>query len=232
MTNELEVYKQYQDEHQGIEKQAQMLALVIQDGPTYEMAGAFLLRIKDMRRKWAEIIKPAVKAAHESHVKIKNVEKAVDEPLARAESDHLKPSMARWEMAEETRRREEQERVNRELRKQDEDRRLDLAEELEKSGKTAQANNVLNTAPPPEVVLPKSTDMKGISYRTRYYCEVVDMEKLVQAVAARQAPLNFVIPNQTTLNGLAASLKESVSGQWESWGLKLKTERTVSAGRG
>lgn len=230
MTNTaLQEYSDQHQEHVNIAHQAFTIARAIKSPGTYQAAAAFLLKVKDTRKRWAEIIKPAVKAAHDAHVRIKDVEKMVDEPLAKAENEHLKPAMAQWEIAEESRRKEEQERLNRELQKQDDDRKLSLAVELEKSGKSAEATAVLDEPPAPELVLPKTTDVKGIAYRTRYYAEVVDKDKLICAVAARLAPMEFIEPNMKALNGVATAMKESVEAQWKEWGLALRKDRVVSA---
>lgn len=231
MTTTIDQYADQKNEHLAIEAQAQSLAQSIKDPATYQTAAGFLVRLKDMRKRWAEIIKPAVKAAHEAHQRIKDVEKVVDEPLARAEINHLKPALARYEMIEEAKRREEQERINRELRKQEEDRRLALAAQMEQSGKQDEAMAVIEEPIiAPEVVLPKTTEAKGITYRTTYSAAVVDLRKLVKAVAEGKAPLEFLMPNGTVLNAQARSLKESLIPQWEPWGLTVKAERTVSAG--
>jgi hypothetical protein len=224
------VYDENHKNHTAISHQAFTLAQAINSPGTYQAAAVYLLDVKAMRKKWAETIKPAVKAAHEAHKRIKDVETLIDAPLAKAENEYLKPALAKFEMAEESRRREDQERINRDLRKQDEDRRLELAAELEKSGKKAEAAAVIDAPPAPEVVIPKTTEMKGISYRTRYYAEVVDKQKLIIKVAAALAPMEFVEPNMTVLNGIASTMKESVAGQWAEWGLALRTERIVSAG--
>jgi hypothetical protein len=229
----LKAYESNYREHLSIEEQSRRLALQIKNQETYEAASAYLLRIKDMRKRWAEVIKPAVKAAHEAHARIKDVEKVVDGPLARSESEILKPALVRWTEAEDLRRREEQERVNRELRKQEEDRKIALAEELAKSGKTELADAVLESPMTmPEVVLPKAAEVKGINYRTRYFAEVVDLKKLCAAVADGTAPLEFVVANGPWLNRVAAEMKEAVNPQWEKWGLRVGSEKIVSAGGG
>jgi hypothetical protein len=228
---ELSPYRQNLSEHQSMEAQAQTLALAVKDGATYNTAAAFLLKIQDMRKRWAEFIRPAVRAAHEAHQKIKAVENQVEEPLKRG-ADAIKPALDRFDAAEEERRRQAQERVNRELRKQDEDARLATAEELAKSGKHAEAEAVLATSPAPEVVLPKTTTVKGITYRTKYSARVVDMARLVAMVDNKLAPLDFIQPNERVLNGIAQAMKESVEAQWREWGLELVKERIVSAGGG
>ena len=225
-------YESYLTEHTNIELQANRLANSIKDEATYRAASTYLLDIAAMRKKWAEFIKPAVKAAHEAHAKIKAVENAVDEPLKRAAELALKPALSLFEQAEEERRRQEQERINRDLRKQDEDNRLATAEELEKSGKKAEAEAVLATPTAPEVVIPKTTTVKGISYRTKYSARVVDPSKLLDAIAKGFAPANFVEPNMKVLNGIATAMKEAVEGQWKDWGLELVKERVVSASGG
>lgn len=227
----IQPYAEQYQEHLTTEEQSRRLALQIKNPETYEAASAYLLRIKEMRKKWAEIIKPAVKAAHEAHSRIKEVEKAVDAPLSRSESEILKPALIRWSDEQEMRRREEQERINRELKKQEEDRRLDFAGELEKSGKLEQADAVISApSTMPEVVLPKQTEVKGISYRTRYFAEVTDLKKLCEAIAAGLAPMEMIEPNWPVLNRVASAMKESANPQWEKWGLIVKSERIMSAG--
>ena len=231
MTTDLSpVYQEHHKEHLGIEHQADVLSRAIQSTETYTAAAQFLINIKTARKKWADIIKPAVKSAYEAHQRIKAVEKSVDEPLERAEQIHLKPALAAWERKEEKRRQEEQDRINRELKKQEEDAILAQAEQLEKSGEKEMADAVIQApVQAPEVVLPKTTEVAGISYRTTYSADVFSIRLLCQAVADGRIGEEVVLPNMTMLNGLARSMKESMNGQWKAYGVRVKSERTVSA---
>lgn len=228
---EITPYKENLNEHRTIEAQAKELALQVKDLASYNAASVFLLKIQSNRKRWADFIKPSVRAAHEAYARIKAVENEVELPLKRG-ADAIKPALERFDAAEDQRRRQEQERINSELRKQDEDRRIWLAEEMEKHGKRQQAEEVLSAPPLPEVVLQKTTEVKGISYRTKYSARVVDLPTLAAMVSAGIAPLDFIQPNDKALNGIAQAMKESVEGQWKEWGIELVKERIVSAGGG
>lgn len=224
-------YETVRKEHLNMGTHALDLTKGLRDDAQYRIACDFLLKIKERRKWWSDMIYPAVKAAHEAHKKIKDLEKEIDSPLAKAENEILKPAIVKYENEQENKRRIEQERINRELQKQEEERRLQMAQELAESGKHEQADQVLEMPEQaPQIVLPKTTEHKGISYRMAYSADVFDVKALCRAVAEGKIEATYVAPNFGALNSLARSLKEAMNPQWEQYGVKVKSEKIIAAG--
>lgn len=228
------VPNQYQENlkaHTNLEAQAKKLALAIHDDASYREACEFRVTIDKQRKNWAIVIKPAVSAAHQAHQKIKDVENVVAEPLGNA-LGILDPAISRWRVEQENQRRIEQEKINAKLRKAEEDQRLAEAEALEKAGKKEEAAKVLE-APiqAPQVVLPSSTKVSGISDRTYWSCEVWDIVKLCRAIADGKASSAAVLPNMVFLNGLARSMKSAMNPEWDSKGVRAMARQDIAGGR-
>ncbi|QOR55554.1 MAG: hypothetical protein UMS36scaffold28_44 [Phage 59_13] len=216
--------------HSNLEQRARELARSIRDDASYRIACAFRIDIQKQQRGWAEAIKPAVRAAHEAHRAIKDVENAVALPLATA-LDTLDPAITRWRVEQEQARRLEQERINAQLRREQEDRQLEQAEELSKNGKADEAEVVLGTpVNAPEVVLPSSTRVAGIQDRVYWSAEVVDIVKLCRAIADGKVAKETVVPNFPLLNGLARSMKSALNAQWEGFGVKAVSRTDIAGG--
>ncbi len=106
------------------------------------------------------------------------------------------------------------------------------AEALEKSGKKEEAELILG-APitAPEVVLPSTTKMAGISDRTYWSVEVFDLIKLCRAVADGKIPTSYIQPHFINLNSLARSLKNSMNAQWQAFGVRAVSRNDIAGGR-
>ncbi len=217
--------------HTNLEAEAKKLALAIKDDASYREACEFRVTIDKQKKNWAIVIKPAVSAAHQAHQKIKDVENAVAKPLGNA-LDILDPQISRWRVEQENARRIEQETINRRLRQEEEDRKLEEAEALEKSGKHDEAAKVLE-APiqAPEVILPPTTQVAGISDRTYWSAEVFDLKALCAAIARNDVDVSFVLPNMIALNGLARSMKSAMNAQYQEFGVRAVSRRDIAGGR-
>lgn len=225
---------QYDDDlrvHNRMAAQALEISRGIYTHDQYKMACETLIQVDEMYKAWEAKIAPSIKTAHQLHKQLNDLKNDLGAPLKKARVEILQPAILKWERAEEEKRRLEQERVNRELRKQEETRRLELAAEMEKSGKVEEATAIIEEPiHAPEVVLPKTTAHQGVQYRTLYSAEVVDLKLLCKAVAEGLAPAEYISANLPVLNSLARSLKESVSPQWEKFGLRVKSEKTLAVG--
>jgi len=217
--------------HSHLEARARELANAIKDDASYREACDFRITVDKQRKTWALAIKPAVQAAHLAHKKIKDVENMVDLPLSNS-LDILDPQISRYRVEQENKRRIEQERINRQLREQEETNRLNEAEELEKSGKAEEAQAVLE-APivAPEVILPSTTKVAGISDRTYWSAEVFNLKLLCKAIAEGKADPSFVLPNTTALNGMARSMKSAMNAEWEPKGVRAVSRTDIAGGR-
>lgn len=232
--DELMIPDQYRENfkaHTNMEAQAKTLALAIKDDASYRVACAFRTTIDKQLKAWTDAITPAVKAAHQAHKKIKDVENLVANPLENS-IETLDPAISRWRAKEENERRLKQEAINRQLRKDEEDRRLKEAEELEKSGKKDEADAVLNEpVRAPEVVLPSTTKVEGISDRVYWSAEIFDIVKLCKAIGEGKASPSAVTANMVFLGGLARSMKNAMNAEWESKGVRAVSRNDIAGGR-
>lgn len=221
-------------EHMGMATHALDLSRGIHTEGEYKMACEYLLAIDEKLKAWEAKIAPSIKTAHQLHKQLNDLKNDIGSPLKKARLELLQPAILKWEAQERERARIEQERMNRELRKQEEARRLELAAEMEKSGKVEEATALIEEPfQAPEVVIAPPQSPQGIQSRTLYSAEVVDLKLLCKAVADGTAPSEYVMANMTVLNSLARNLKESVSPQWDKFGIKVRSQKTlaVSGGR-
>lgn len=227
---------QYQENfkaHTNLEHQAKELATAIKDDASYRAACEFRIMIDKQKKNWATVIKPAVQAAHDAHKKIKDVENTVAGPLATALM-LLDPAISRWRIEQENIRRLEQDKINAKLKKDEEDRRLKEAESLHESGDKEAAERVLE-APiqAPQVVLPPTTQVAGISDRTYWSAECFDIVKLCRAVAdGKIDPTEgVVLANMPVLNGKARQMKDAMNARWEAFGVRAVSRKDIAGGR-
>jgi len=224
-------YQEHLKTYSQLESDARTLARAIKDERTYNEAVTFRNKILNTQRTWLTIIRPAVKAAHNAHQRVKAVENLLNKPLQGALDDSLDPAITRYRVEEENRRRIAQEQINRKLRQEEEDRRIAEAEELAKSGKLAEADEILS-APitAPEVVLPSTTKVEGIQDRTYWSVQIFDIKLLCKAVADGVIPSAYVLPNMPMLNTLSRSLKSAMNAEWKARGVEAVARKDIAGG--
>lgn len=195
-------------EHSTILQQATSLAAGIKDAETFKVAGSFLVQIKSALKRWKDSRQDAIEKAHALHKTLiadrDNVGKPLDDAIK-----VLAPALERFEFEERERARIERERIEREAKKAEEDRRLEMAAELEKSGKTEAADSILEEpviAPPS--LIEESPKVDGLSFQDYYGFEVQDLMSLVIAVSRREVPLMALLPNEKFLGQQARSMKD------------------------
>lgn len=79
------------------------------------------------------------------------------------------------------------------------------------------------------MVTPKIQSPKGITVRTTWYAEVVDIKKLIDAVAAGKVVNTVLQPNQVALNRMAALIHDN-KDQWPA-GVVFKTKESFQRTR-
>jgi hypothetical protein len=197
---------------------------------TYQMAASKLLDLAAMRKKIEEHHAPLKQKAHEAHKAICNAEKSLLDPIVEAERI-LKNGIGAYDL-EQRRIAEEAERKTR-----IEQERL-AAEQLEASIEHAEASGasdeevaaIINTP----LVIPRAPAaaavqrVAGVSTATVWKADVVDLGRLVAYLATPEGHqfLSLVQPNQTAINSLVRSLKNSVKIP----GLRVYPEAQVRAG--
>jgi hypothetical protein len=202
-------------------------AFTITDQSGYEYVVDIVKKVKDRRKMWGNLIKPVKEAARSAWQKVVDLEKEVDTPLSVIENEVCKPKLISWEIEQENKRRAEQERISAQLKKQDEEAKLAVAVELEAGGNQQAAEHIINTPTiAPAIELPRTTAVKGVSYRDQYSAVVIDMKAFVDAVAAGKIPLEAISPNGVFLNTQAKAFKGALAYP----GVEVKVNRIASVG--
>lgn len=206
----------------------QARALVIVDALGYTKACDFLQGVKALRAEIAETFEPHIKRAHESHKALLKEKADAEAPLVEAERI-AKAALVTFNNEQERQRREEQARLQAELRRQEEDRKLNEAVALEAAGESAEASAVLDEPVhvPTVAVAPLTPKVSGIAYRETWSASVTDVAALVKFVAANPQFAGLLSPNMPALNAQARSLK----GQMSIPGVEAICTRDVAAGR-
>lgn len=202
-------------------------AFTIVDQAGYEHVVEIVKKVKDRRKMWSNLIKPVKEAARSAWQKVVDLEKEVDTPLSVIENEVCKPKLVAWEIEQEKKRIAEQERIAAQIKRQEEEAKLAVAVELEEGGNKAAAEAVLDQpVVMPAVELPKTTAVKGISYRDQYSAVVIDMKAFVAAVAAGTIPMEAITPNGPFLNNQAKAFKGALNYP----GVEVKVNRIAAVG--
>lgn len=212
---------------EGITLAAEIKELAVLDQDSFSLAGAYLLAVKEYRKKVAEIMDPVIKAAHQLHKTAMDQKKRLEEPALKAEGV-LKGRMATYEAECRRRSLEAEDAARQEQARRSEEAQLQAALQAEANGDGLGAQAILEApppilfTPPPQVETPRA---EGISFRDRYFVEVEDLRALAGAVAAGTVPVEAVLPNLVWLNGMARQLRE----QCRIPGVRIKRERIAVA---
>lgn len=159
-----------------VEKMA--ASIVINSEADYKNAAEFGRMLKQRNAQVTEFFAPMKKAAHEAHKNICDREKAMLDPLKKAEAT-VKSIMGNWVMEQERIRRAEEER----LRKQAEEeaaRKLEEAIKLEEQGKTREAEAAASTAAVIDTVakgisvVAEKPRAEGVSTTTDWEITIID----------------------------------------------------------
>jgi len=228
-----ELQQQYEieyKEHGNMATAALDLSKGINSDTEYKFACDFLLKIKMRLNTWYDKIDGPIKQANALHKSLTGVKKDIAQPLLRAQDEVLRPAILKYQHQQEESRRIAQDKLNEELRKQEEATVLAAAEELEKAGAKDLADMVLSEPiQPPTIIIPSTTKYDGISYRTTYAAEVYDIRALCRAVADGKIPETYVMANIPALNSMARNLKEAMNPQWNMFGVRAKQNKQVTA---
>jgi hypothetical protein len=202
--------------------------IVITTAAEYVAAGELLKTVKGLRAEIDSTFDPIISKAHDAHKEALAQKRKVDAPLVEAEGI-LKPRISTYLREEERKRQEEEMRLQKEARDREEAEQLAKADILHEIGEVAAANQVLEEeiyVPP--VVLPSSAPkVAGISMRETWSAQVVDLMKLVKAVAEGKAPIQCISANTVFLGQQARSMKAALNYP----GVKAVSDSSISAGR-
>lgn len=179
-------------------------AFEIVNTASYEAAGAFLVRVKNVRKQIDEVYGPHVKEAHRLHKNLVAAKKSHEQPLDNAERI-VKGKVGNYQREQERIRREEEDRLRVIARKEAEERQLAEAAELEAQGRAEEAEQVIeHPVVPPAVVVPSSVPkLKGVSTSTKWKHRIVN-ESLIPRTYQK------LVPDVEKLKAHATSYRNSV----------------------
>ena len=187
-------------------------ALAIADRAQYESAAELLKAVKSISKQIDEMFDASIKAAHSTHKTLLAAKAAQQEPVNGAERE-IKAKMAAWAEAERLRAEAEARRLAEEARKAEEARLLEEAAAAEMDGDD-NAGAILEEAASvaaPVMAVADTTKVAGVSHRSIWQAEVVDLGALVKAAALRPDLVPLLLPDQTALNRMASALRGNLS---------------------
>lgn len=195
--------------------QEQAFALTVSDQPSFERAGLFLRTVKEYLKRVGEVFDPIVKKAHDTWKEALEQKNKLEAPALQAERA-LKATRAAYEGERRQQAAEAQRRADAESQRLQEEAKLKVALEAEARGDGQGADRILEAPTPPApiivpaAIIPPPVKTEGMSFRSNYKAEIVDLFALVKAVAAGQAPLAYVQGNLTALSQAAKALKDEL----------------------
>lgn len=239
--------------------------IVVRDQASLDTAGAMLTeRIKPLRKEAADVFDPIISGAHQAHKTALAGKARVEAPLIeaekilkvsvgayleqvekirQAEEDRLRREQEALEaeerIAAESRRREEEAALNKQL---EEEHALEIERQLDALPADASPEVIaelcgtpapepirlateMPTFAPAPVVAPTVAAPRGVGLTQTWSAEVTSIQLLCRAIAEGRLPAHYVEPNMTALNALARANKKS----FDVPGCKAVTKSTVSA---
>ncbi|MBI4395468.1 MAG: hypothetical protein HY548_00135 [Elusimicrobia bacterium] len=224
MQNDVVSVEDVRAELPTVVRQAKAVAESIKDKATWDAAAVFLVDVKRFRKKIEDTFEPVVKKAHDAWKAACKLRNDVESPLDQAERQ-IKGAMARWYDEQERKRKEEEARIAAEMKKQEDDSRLNQAADLEAAGDKEAAEAVLSAPSVPATVTLEKPKTDGIGMRKRWRAEVIDKMALIKAVAEGKAPAAMLEPNAAKLNELARAMNDTMNIP----GVRAVCETDVSA---
>lgn len=215
----------------GVKQQALALPdearmIVIRGDADYQAAAGWLReRVKAVLAQADAVFDPIISSAHATWKKALAQKAVVVGPIEEAERI-VKGAIAAYLREQGRLRLEAQKAAEASARKLAEDEALARASALEAAGRPVEAAAVLDR---PLAVMPVSVAAppraEGVSRRTNYRAQVIDLKALVRHVAAHPEHSNLLLPNGPALNQLAKSLK----GDLAIPGVKVVAEDVIGA---
>lgn len=174
----------------------------------YTNAGQILKEVKGKSKQLDELRKSMTRPLDDSKKKIMEFFRPAEEKLAEAARIISKP-MIEWETQQERNRREAERIAQEEAQKRAEEEALQLAVEVEQSGDTELAEQIISQPVQVPVVKIASAVPKtnGTFSRETWKAEVVDIKALASAVASGKVPAEALQANMPFLNQMARSFK-------------------------
>lgn len=183
--------------------QSEVFEIQITNPETYRRAGDLLVALKDMDKAIRNYFRPLKESAHKAW---QSICKRETEELSKIKKpiSYLNEQMTLYNIAEEKKRQEELIRITAELQKQEEARRLELAEQLEKAGNTEEAEAILTE----DIFIPKpmvektTPKINGLTLTTTWKWRVID---------ANIIPREYLKIDEAKINSVVKALKDNAN---------------------
>ncbi len=152
---------------------ARAAAVAVVDDATFQLAAAELVRVRNGKKDLIDAFEPAASAANAAHKAITGLRGKLAAYFDEAEAE-LVPAIGRWQTEQDRIRRQKQAQIEADLKRREEDARLEEAQALSDAGDLRSAEALI-AAPidVPVVELPRST-APGLGQRRGYGFEIVD----------------------------------------------------------
>ena len=201
--------KEQETKEYALTLRKQVDALQITDQTSYDVAQAINKQAYEGRKAFHVWFDPIDEASKAQRKAVIEQGKQIDAPfdyIIKTTGDRA----AAW-MAEERRKAEiVRQKAEVEARKKAEEKQLEEAEMLASLGMDDAADEALEAEPVIEKIkVDEPIKAEGVSVRTYYSAEVVDLKALVVAVAAGLQPLSYLQANQAALDGIARIEKDA-----------------------
>jgi hypothetical protein len=195
--------------------------IVVEDAPSYEVAGEFLLGVKAYQKNVRDLFRPHKQAANKVHKGLCDDESKHLKAPDKAEKI-VKGRMGTWKEAEERAAAEERRIAEAKAREEAEKAQLAEAEAAEAAGRKAEADAILER---PTEVAPVATrravpQVAGIKHTKRWTCEVIEGEEDL-------IPREFMLIDMVKLRRYATTMRE----QAKVTGVRFFQTGGVAAGR-
>lgn len=218
-------------ETEAIELRNSLSAIAITDQLSYTRAVAARVEAKAWLKNAGEYFDGLVKPAYAAYKNLLDAKKKVIEPVENTVNT-INRELLSWDQTQERLRRDAQVRLEQEARAKAEAARIQEAELLQAAGAGEEAIEELLEEPvivTEMVAAPKTYEAsKSVVYRDNYSGEVTDLKVLVKYIAKNPSFINLIQVNQTAVNQLAKSMKETLAIP----GIKVVNNKVVASGRG
>lgn len=149
-----------------------------------------------------EFIGPVVKGAYDQWKDLCSRRDLIAEPLQQ-KKDRAALAVGAYKKARDEFQKSEEDRITRERLKAEEDERLKKAQELQDSGRAAEADEVLeepiHVAP---AILPGAPETKGTTFRQNWKYQIIDPDKI---------PREYLMPDTTKIGMQVRTTKEKTN---------------------
>ncbi len=186
--------------------------LRIHDQKSYDQGMDFLEGVRHFRRQLDAEYDPLIHTTNQAHKQAIALKRRIEKPAIQAELI-VKQRKVGFDLEQRRLQQDEQRRREAEAKRLHEETVLKQAEHAEAQGMPVETVNTIldqpDTAPPPAAPPMHRVD-KRVYTRDVWKGEVTDMKALIAAAASGKAPATVLQGNQTAINALAKSLRDTM----------------------